>query len=401
MRVRSSETYWLLKNGLINTYPSLHSNLVCEVLVIGGGITGCLVAWQLASEGYNTVLIDRHDVSLGSTSATTALLQYELDSPLYVLQRRVGDEVARDCYTEGVKAINELELLVQKRKIHCEFERRSSLYVAHDLKQRDNLLRELSCRQTAGLDVSWVSDGELRASYGVQAKGAIRSSAAACIDAYCLAHGLLDDARSNFSLRIYDHTEIESITYRNGGNDIRIKGGSEINTAKVVFATGYETVTFLKDNVADLVSTYACISEPLENMPASVRDNLFWTTHDPYLYLRSTPDNRILVGGADVSFNNAFRRDALIDKKEMALMKQFKSLMPELEIIPDFTWAGTFGVTKDALPYIGPHPDFPNSYFVLGFGGNGITFSVMAMGIISDAMAGRDNKFLKYFRFGR
>jgi glycine/D-amino acid oxidase-like deaminating enzyme len=235
----------------------------------------------------------------------------------------------------------------------------------------------------------------------VLATGAIRSSAAACIDPYCLAHGLLDDARLNFSLRIYDHTEIESITYRNKGNDIRIKGGSEITAAKVVFATGYETATFLKDKVADLVSTYACISEPLENMPTSLRDNLFWTTDDPYLYLRSTRDNRIIVGGADVPFKNAMRRDALIDKKEITLMKQFKHLIPDLEIIPDFTWAGTFGVTKDTLPYIGPHPDFPNSYFVLGFGGNGITFSVMGMEIISDAMKGRDNKFLQYFRFGR
>jgi glycine/D-amino acid oxidase-like deaminating enzyme len=33
--------------------------------------------------------------------------------------------------------------------------------------------------------------------------------------------------------------------------------------------------------------------------------------------------------------------------------------------------------TKDGLPYIGKHPNFPSAYFVLGFGGNGITFSVI------------------------
>ena len=359
------------------------------------------MAWRLASEGYNTVLIDRRDVSFGSTSATTALLQYEIDTPLYLLQKTVGDEVARDCYREGVLAITELEQLIDKRKIRCDFEQRSSLYVAHDRKQRDNLLKEISCREKAGLDVHWVSDKELMSSYGVSGMGAIRSAAAACVDGYCLAHGLLNDAASNFSLRIYDHTEIESITYSKGGNCIRVRGGWEINTTKMVFATGYETLTLLKDKVADLISTYACISEPLENVPTALRENLFWTTDDPYLYVRSTPDKRVLVGGADIPFKNAMRRDALIDKKEIALMKQLKHLMPHLEIIPDFTWAGTFGVTKDALPYVGPHPDFPNSYFVLGFGGNGITFSVMAMKIISDAMAGRDNPFLEHFRFGR
>ena len=83
------------------------------------------------------------------------------------------------------------------------------------------------------------------------------------------------------------------------------------------------------------------------------------------------------------------------------LLEKFKELMPGISIFPDFSWAGTFGLTKDALPYMGSHPDFPNSYFVLGFGGNGITFSVMGMEIISDALAGKHNNFLEYFKFKR
>ena len=100
-------------------------------------------------------------------------------------------------------------------------------------------------------------------------------------------------------------------------------------------------------------------------------------------------------------FENAKRRDSIIEKKGFALIEMFSELMPTVNIIPDFCWAGTYGVTKDALPYIGPHPDFPRSYFVLGFGGNGITFSIMGMKIISDALAGRSNKFLEYFKFER
>lgn len=400
MRVRSCETYWLLKNGLIRTYPSLQQNLHCDVLVIGGGITGCLMAWQFASEGYDTVLIDRYDVSLGSTSATTALLQYEIDASLHQLTQDVGREIATAAYLGGVHAIERLESIVQERNLRCEFERRASIYVAHSEKQRDLLLRELACREEAGLEVAWLSDKELWADFGVRGYGAIRSSVAACLDGYCLAHGLLQDAEKNYKLGIYDHTEIESITYKEKVNHVRIRGGFEIETSRIIFATGYETSSFLKDKVADLISTYACISEPLE-ISTPLRENLFWTTHDPYLYLRSTPDNRILVGGRDVRFKNALRRDALIDKKEQELIKQLKELIPDLTIIPDFTWAGTFGVTKDALPYIGPHPEYPNSYFVLGFGGNGITFSVMGMQILSDALSGRPNKFLDYFRFGR
>jgi glycine/D-amino acid oxidase-like deaminating enzyme len=68
---------------------------------------------------------------------------------------------------------------------------------------------------------------------------------------------------------------------------------------------------------------------------------------------------------------------------------------------PDFSWAGTFGITKDSMPYIGTHPQHDNSFFVLGYGGNGITFSLMAMKMLSDALAGRENRFSNYFKFNR
>ena len=75
--------------------------------------------------------------------------------------------------------------------------------------------------------------------------------------------------------------------------------------------------------------------------------------------------------------------------------------MPKNNFRVDFAWAGTFGETKDGLPYIGKHPDFPSTYFVLGFGGNGITFSVMGMEIISKMLKGKKVSLAKYFKFGR
>jgi glycine/D-amino acid oxidase-like deaminating enzyme len=83
------------------------------------------------------------------------------------------------------------------------------------------------------------------------------------------------------------------------------------------------------------------------------------------------------------------------------LVKTLRRRLPSVDFVPDYTWAGTFGASKDSLPFVGPHPKFPYSYFVLGFGGNGITFTVMSMEIISDAVAGRPNRFLNYFKFNR
>ena len=400
MKLRSRETYWLLKNGILNAYPSLRRSISCDVVVVGGGITGALIAFQLSSEGYKTTLIDERDVSLGSTSATTSLLQYELDEPLYSMIEKVGERAAVDTYRQGIQSIKKLEQLVKSLNIDCDFATKESLYIARTSRQFKWLRKEFECRKKFELGVSWLTSDELRNGYGVEGSGAILSDTAASMDAYQLAHFLLDYSMKHYGLEIYDHTPMEKVNYE-GDHSVLSTGFAKITAKHVVYATGYETQGFLKDKIVDLISTYAFISEPLQEIPSAIRNTLFWDTEDPYLYTRTTSDNRILVGGCDVKFKNAERRDLLIEKKEKDLEKKFATLIPGISLIPDFSWAGTFGVTKDALPYMGKHPDFPNSYFVLGFGGNGITFSVMGMEIISDALKGKHNKFLEYFRFGR
>jgi glycine/D-amino acid oxidase-like deaminating enzyme len=401
MKLRSGEAYWLLKNGIINSYPSLRENISCDVLVVGGGITGSLIAFQLSSEGYRVVLIDKRDVSLGSTCATTALLQYEIDEPLYRLIDIVGKEAAADSYKEGIASIKKLEKLVNKVGMDCGFENKTSCYVAHNNKSIEWLAKEFESRLSMGIQVKWLTELQLWDSYGVNGMGAILSRSGASVDSYRLAHNLMAHAKRHFGLEIYDHTEAVNVEYDARKNYVYTDDSFLITADSVVYATGYETKELLKDKIVNLNSTYACVSEPLAELPGHLCNTIFWDTQDPYLYVRSTPDNRIIVGGGDEVFENAKKRDSIIEKKGFALIEMFNELMPTVNIIPDFCWAGTYGITKDALPYIGAHPDFPRSYFVLGFGGNGITFSIMGMKIISDALSGRSNKFLEYFKFER
>jgi glycine/D-amino acid oxidase-like deaminating enzyme len=401
MKLRSKETYWLLKNGLLHTYPSLRKDLTCDVLIIGGGITGSLIAYQLSKEGYRSVLIDKRDIAMGSTGATTAMLQYEIDEPLHTLIDKVGEHAAVDSYREGILAIDKIEKIVKRIGARCGFKQKQSLYIADTKKNLKWLRKEFTCRKKFKLGVSWLNRSQLKKQFGMIGEGAIVSKAGASLDAYHLAHALLAYSARHFGLRVFDHTSAETVETVNGYNKVTTDDRFVIGCKHIVYASGYETQQILKKNIVNLNSTYAFVSEPLLRIPAALQNSIFWNTENPYLYMRCTSDNRILVGGGDEGFKNANRRDRLIDRKETFLLESIKKLLPELTLIPDFTWAGTFGVTKDALPYIGPHPDFPNSYFVLGFGGNGITFSVMGMSIISDALAGRENKFLQYFSLTR
>jgi glycine/D-amino acid oxidase-like deaminating enzyme len=79
MNLHSPSPYWLLRHGIINSYPSLNHDIKTDIAVMGAGISGALVANQLCRAGYKVVVVDRRHVGLGSTAASTALLQYEID----------------------------------------------------------------------------------------------------------------------------------------------------------------------------------------------------------------------------------------------------------------------------------------------------------------------------------
>jgi glycine/D-amino acid oxidase-like deaminating enzyme len=165
--------------------------------------------------------------------------------------------------------------------------------------------------------------------------------------------------------------------------------------------TGYETETYLKQKVARLASTYAIASEPTSLTGWGEKQCEIWEHADPYLYLRTTKDNRIIVGGEDEDFRDPRRRDLLIPRKAETLAKRFRELFPDIAFETAYAWTGTFGETEDGLAYIGEHRDWPNAFFALGYGGNGITFSLLAAEIIRDALLGRRNEDAELFRFDR
>ncbi len=87
MDLKSGYPYWAVRNGLMQAFPKLHSHETCEVAVVGGGITGALIATELARHGHDVALIEQRDIAWGSTAASTALLQYEIDTPMTELDK--------------------------------------------------------------------------------------------------------------------------------------------------------------------------------------------------------------------------------------------------------------------------------------------------------------------------
>jgi glycine/D-amino acid oxidase-like deaminating enzyme len=400
MNLTTGYPYALINNGLPAHYPKLEQSIKTDVVIIGGGISGALSAYHLINAGIECILVDARTVGLGSTSASTSLLQYELDTPLCELEKQIGYQQASRAYTMCAEAIDGLAAIAKKINFSA-FEKKQSLFFAAYKKDKKLMQDEFSIRKKAGFDVQLLNDEQINKHFGFHAPAAILSSKAAATDAYLFTHALLADGIKK-GLAVFDRTDILKIGYKKNGATLTTANGHIINAKKIVNATGYEITEFIEKKIITLHSTYALASEHIDSALTVFKKNtLLWNTADPYLYMRSTKDNRIIVGGRDEDFYSPAKRDRLIKKKTALLKNDFMKLFPGFEFNPEFSWTGTFGSTKDSLPYIGTYSKTPHTYYALGFGGNGITFSFIAAQIITDMIKGRKNRDAVLYAFNR
>lgn len=400
MKLTSEYPFWAVRNGLGVSYPSLREDVKCDCVVVGGGITGALVAYHLVEAGVDTVLVDKRDIGTGSTSGSTGLLQYEVDVPLRQLVRQVGAKHANRSYLLCRDAIDQLADLARRLKIRCGFEKKPSLQIARYARESSELREEWTLRRKLGLKLELWNRDEIRRHFPFARPSALFSEAGGQVDPHALAHGLLRAAVQRGG-RVFDRTDVVFYRPARRGINLRTRKGANIQARRAIVAAGFEAKACLGASAGHLKSTYALISEPVPNLEGWHRQALIWETGMPYLYMRTLPDHRIIVGGEDEDFVNPERRDALVSAKARTLKRKFSRLFPGIDLEEAYSWAGTFGETKDGLPFIGSHASLPHAYFALGYGGNGITYSAIAAKILRDAVLGKANRDADIFRFGR
>jgi glycine/D-amino acid oxidase-like deaminating enzyme len=371
-----------------------------DVVIIGSGISGSLIAWYLHQAGIQVAVVDRRHAGMGSTVASTALLQYEIDTPLHRLAALVGEQHALASYRLCRKAIYDIQGICDQFPQACEFKLVPSFQYASFKNHVTALKKEYQMRREHGFDVEWLDERDIRQLYGFSKPGGILSSDGAEVDAYALTHALLHHLQQE-GVQVYDHTWVKDIQYGKSSVVLQTGNGNRITCKKLVIACGYESQNYIPFKVCKLHSTYAIVGESNIDAVPWHRGSMIWETAEPYTYLRTTNDNRVLIGGKDDPWYDPKKRDAALSKKAKALEKQFVSLFPHIPFYRDFQWAGTFATTKDGLPFIGSIRQRPHTLFALGYGGNGITFSAVAAAILSDLICGHQHPYASVFTFDR
>ncbi len=400
MNLNSGLPFSLIKYGLPYNYPTLRNNITVDIAILGGGISGALMAHHLMEAGNECIVLDCRTIGLGSTCASTSLLQYEIDVPLCELQHKIGLNEAVTAYKLCAEAIDKLGSIAKKTG-SVNFEKKKSLYFAAHKKDIAFLEEECLIRKQHGFDVRLLNEAQVENDFHIIAPAAILSSQAAQTNAYNFTHAI-HQYNIKKGIEVYDRTEAVSIEHGKNRVVLKTNRGYTIKAKKLIYANGYEAVNYIDKKIVELESTYAICSEQmnLEEIPFNTKA-LMWNTAEPYLYMRTTKDNRIIMGGRDEEFYNPKKRDVLIPKKTKQLAADFNKLFPGSIFRTEFSWTGVFGSTKDGLPFIGPYKKLSNSYFALGYGGNGITFSLIAAEILTDMINGKKHEHNRVFSFER
>jgi glycine/D-amino acid oxidase-like deaminating enzyme len=403
-RLRRGESLWLDAGKAEPVRaPPLRGHHAADLVVVGGGITGCAVAHQLASAGARVVLIEAARIGRGSTAASTALLMQEPDADFGDLAGRYGASGARQIWEASQRAVQGLIRTLAALRGAPQVESRPSIYFTRRDEHVPALRQELAARHRAGIRGEWLTPERLHRVAGFTAAGGILTRGNAQVDPYAACMAFARAAR-RAGARLHEHTRAHTIRQRGGGVEVDT-GRARISAPWAVVATGYATPEFRPlAGRFRLSDTYVVATPPLDRTARTavgLREVMLWDTERPYHYARWTHDHRLLFGGHDQPHTRK-TTPATIDRRISALLDDRHALFPAgRQIDCEYAWEGLFATTPDGLPYIGTHRQYPRHLFALGYGGNGMTFGFLAAQIIARMVRAKAGPADSLFRFGR
>lgn len=385
--LRTGRSLWADSPGLGVPVRPLQAAISVDVAIIGAGISGAFMAHEL-SRDHTVAVLDRRPPLTGSTLASTALLQWEIDLPLTALAGKIGAANAKRAYLRSRAAVDALRRIVADERIVCGLKDKATLYLAGDEYGHRALEAEAEARAAIGLESEYVGPAALRDRFGIDRTGAIVSHGSASADPARLAAGLLRRAQAA-GAQVYSRVEVLEAASDPDGVTLLTDAGHAVRAKAVVFCCGYEFPKGVPTPGAKVISTWALASKPRQQCPRWLKDTLVWEASDPYLYFRMGGDGRLIVGGEDEATSDAHADRAKLKTKCETITAKLKALLPGVEFEVDYSWAGAFGESATGLPSIAPVPDMDHAWAVMGFGGNGITYSVIASQVVSAAIRGR------------
>jgi glycine/D-amino acid oxidase-like deaminating enzyme len=377
-------------------YSSLTEDITTDVVIVGGGIAGLSVAYGLAKEGRDCVVVENGLIGGGETRNSSAHLTNALDSRYYTLERIYGEKYTRLVAKSHTAAINRIERIVQRENIECGFERVNGYLFLHPTDTIKSLQREFEVTRRAGLSTELVTSIP---NVRLKEKIGLKFPQQAQFHPLKYLHGLCA-AIVGSGGKVFTNTRVVSFD-REGVNTEHHR----ISAKHIVIATNLppgSSFPFLNKQV-----TYRSYLVGVTVHKGLISPSLWWDTGwqqnptniSPYHYARIQQMNGeydlLICGGQD-----HVGTDETIPAEEPERYAQLEEWVfdhfPMSQNVV-YRWSGLISEPDDLLGYIGRNPGDDNIYVVTGDAGNGLTYGAIAGNLIPDLINGHENPWEKIY----
>jgi glycine/D-amino acid oxidase-like deaminating enzyme len=356
------------------SYPAYRGDHEADVVVIGGGLTGCTAAYVLANAGLSVVLVEADRLATGATAAGAGAIVPEPDASFRAVEAQAGRRAARTAWAAARRSALDFAAALRRLRIRCDLEQAPLVINARTAADAEWLRREQAARRAGGVTSPWLTPAGARAEVGADSSGALRLVDAFTFDPVRAALGLGAAAAAR-GARVFEKSEVRRTRFTRRHADVILATGS-IRTRGVFVATGGPGALFssLRRHVHE-TDAYAVVTEPLTaamRREAGRRASVTTEAGDNASWLRWLSDDRALVVGSRSKAVPPRQRDKALVAHTAQLMYEFSLRYPAISgLAAKWGWRVPVVSTADGLPWIGAHRNYPFHFFAIAFGAHG------------------------------
>lgn len=384
--------YWNTFDAKQTNWSTLEHSLTTKVLIVGGGMSGLMTAYKLQEQGIDFVLLEGEQIAEGSSLASTGLLQYCNDIMLSELRSTIGREKADTFYRYCYYALDQLKLIASNIQQHvgdAHFRPRTSMQYCSDEADIVKLQQEYEALSSLDLPCELWGSQQVEQHFPFSKATALVTHGDAEVNPHLfvlsIAQYLTDQGCHLYEKSIVSkHKRLESGKYR-----VTVNNRQSVEAEYIVYAVGYQPQQLHQQRFHPLLNrSYVIVTNPVPDLTSWYEKYMLWETARPYLYLRTTIDSRIIVGGLDESIQTPNHNQSSVEAHSRTLLEELRKLFPDYELQIDYSWNATFAETTDQLPYLGVDPDDEHIMYILGYGGNGTVYSVLGAELLTNMILG-------------
>ncbi|HJT59913.1 MAG TPA: glycine oxidase ThiO [Ktedonobacteraceae bacterium] len=355
----------------------MNTNRSTDVAIIGGGVTGCSIAYQLSKAGVQVSIIEREEIAAEASSAAAGLL-----APVGVL---TGPEAGAKLFLASWLITGEVIAEVEDVSgVQVEFSRTGALHLFANAAEESQLRRYAEIWKEQGVDATWIKGDEVH-QYEPLLPASVDTALyiphAASIRPRLMTRAYAEAAR-NSGAQIFEHTQVSGLEQSsNRVTGIQIAEGEIIACNRVVIAAGAWSAHIgewlgLSIPVFPARGQILALRQPATPLKHTIFGN--------GLYLVPKIDNTVYVGATveDVGF----------DKNNTAggvywLLSNAIQLISELEQAALVNiWSGLRPMSQDSYPILGQAPGWENVILATGHGAGGFELSAITGRTIAELM---------------